>query len=198
MNVRTFVTLNRNEFAMSREDDFAQSAAVRNFVEGRGAQSETNLFRLGISPDEPFRTITFTDDPEELAALASQSTRTSYWVAYADGRIIAKEPATHGAWGRVKDALNGYVATQRILHGRTVECPTMDKVSASHMEDLAPVPFPENGTTVDFIANDKLPQQVRWFDGEVEEDADILPYVEGVSEAAAMGYHSFRPAPTCD
>ena len=199
MNVtRTYTVLNRNEFAMSREDDFAQTAAVRSFVEGK-ILSETELFRLGISPDEPFRTMSFTDDPEELAALASQSTRSSYWIAYADGRIIAKEPATHGAWGRVRDALNGYVATQRILHDREPEAPTMDKISARHLEDLPNVPFPAEGTTVGFIADDKLPLQVRWFEGEqVEDDDEHMPYVEGVSEAAAMGYRSFRPAPTCD
>lgn len=196
MTVRSFTTLNRNEFSMSREDDFAQTAAVRNFVLG-AELSETEMFRLGISPDEPFRTITFTDDPEELAALASQSTKQFLWIGYADGRVIHKEPATHGSWGRVRDALNGYVATQSIIHGREPEGVTMDRISSRHIEDLSPVPFPEDGTTQDFIANDKLPQQVRWFEGE-EEEGNILPYVEGVSEAAAMGYRSFTPHPTCD
>lgn len=196
MSIRSYTALNRNEFSMSREDDFAQTAAVRNFVMG-ATLSETELFRLGISPDEPFRTITFTDDPEELSALASQSTKAYYWVGYADGEIICKEPAQHGAWGRVKDALGGYVATQRIIHGREPENVTMDRVASHHFADLAPVPFPEEMTTQDFIANDRLPRDVQWFEGE-EEDPHMLPYVEGISEAAAMGYRAFTPAPTCD
>lgn len=194
---RTYTVLNRNEYAMNREDDFAQHAAVRNFVEGK-TLSETELFRLGISPDEPYRTMTFTDDPEELAALASQSTKAYEWVGYADGRIIYREPASIGSWGRVKDALNGYVATQRIMFGREPEGVTMDRVSSRHLEDLPPVPL--SSSCGDLLADptaDRLPREVRWIDGE-DEDPTFLPYVEGISEAAALGYRASIPHPTCD
>lgn len=216
--IRSITVLNRNEYAMSREDDFAQTASVRRFVE-TGAATETEMFRMGINASEPFRTITFTDDPEELAALASQSTKAAYWVAYADGRIIAKQPTGHGAFKRVQDALNGYIATQRIIYGKDVEAATMDKVSAHHFDDTPPVPLstPCGDLTAD-ATQDRVPREVRWlydvneviiptedddfvavpavwFD---EADMDLLPYVEGVSEAAAMGYRAFTPAPTCD
>lgn len=196
---RTFTTLNRNEYAMGREDDFAQTAAVRNFCMGKQL-SETELFRLGISPDEPYRTITFTDDTDDLEALASQSTKSYFWVGYADGMVIAKEPASRGSYGRIRDALNGYVATQRIIHGHEPEGVTMDRVNAHHLSDLPDVPM--SNPCGDLHADptlDRLPRDVRWIDGEQEDDPTFLPYVEGVSEAAALGYRaSINSRPTCD
>lgn len=216
--VRSYTSLNRNEYAMSREDDFAQSASVRKVVEETQRSShvvivngqriirvspphsvETDLYRLAINADEPFRTTFFTDDPDELQALASQSTRQAFVIGYADGKVIAKEPAGYGAWRKVNDALGGYSAQQRIYHGRVPEAVTVDKVSAHHLRDL---PEPPLSTTTapgpHDATEDRLPAFLRWINDEPQDDFEILPYVEGITEAAALGIGISRTAPGCE
>lgn len=193
MNTNRFelVILNRNEYAMSREDDFAQTASVRRFIDNPTEFSDIDRMRLAIDANEPFATWTPWDqlDPEEQDYRRSIASKQHVWVAYADGKVLTMEPAGPGAYTKVSDTLAGYVATQRLLHGREVEAPCMDRVSLAHVTkqttpeparpllrivgdevEVEPAPYIAPG-----ILADAMPG---------EETIDHLPYVENVTEGA--------------
>lgn len=174
--------LNRNEFALHPEDELAQRASVRRYIE-TGNAADTELFRLGINPAEPFQTWTPWDQlsEDEQAYRLSVSSRQHYWCAYADGKTLAKIPADGlDGYRRARDILGSYIARQRIMHHREPEAACIEKVSAGYIRDLGDPDRPD-------------PR----LDSE-QDDPEILAYIEGITEAAMLGIGEKRPVKGCD